>query len=45
MALASGGDSLKLMRSCRSRKNATPMTPTLSGRPVRAAYASGSSVK
>src|SRR3954470_5207240 len=27
------------------RKTATPITPTLSGRPVRAAYESGSEVK
>jgi hypothetical protein len=29
----------------RSRNTAAPITPTLSGRPVRAAYESGSAVK
>jgi len=32
-------------RSARSRKIATPITPTLSGRSVRAAYESASDVK
>jgi hypothetical protein len=39
------GESFQTVRCGRSRKNATPITPTLSGRPVRVAYASGSSVK
>jgi hypothetical protein len=39
------GRSFQAIGCGRSRKNATPITPTLSGRPVRAAYESGNSVK